>query len=119
MTYIPCKTLSVGPAGSRTPSWPTSISLVPNQYFAQWLLVNFFIGRLIHSIEVLFSYLQQESPGIAVLEMAKVQETYPLIVLGPHTSKEASAVLQVVNVHRNLMVSNSHNKEIRSVIYKR
>ena len=47
-----------------------------------------------------------------------IQETFPLIVLGPHTSKEASAVLQVVNVYRKLMVSNSHNKEIRSIIYK-
>ena len=77
---------------------------------------------MIQGIEVLFYYLQQGSPGIAVLAMAeafKVRETYPLIALGPHTSKEASAVLQVVNVHRNLMVSNSHNKEIRSVIYKR
>ena len=51
-------------------------------------------------------------------ETVQVQETYPLIVLGPHTSKEASAVLQVVNVYRKLMVSNSHNKEIRSIIYK-
>ena len=51
-------------------------------------------------------------------EAFQVRETYPLIVLGPHTSKEASAVLQVVNVYRNLMVSNSHNKEIRSIIYK-
>ena len=33
MTHSPCKTLSVGPAGSRT--LPTSISLVPNQYFSQ------------------------------------------------------------------------------------
>ena len=76
---------------------------------------------MIHSIEVLLYYLQQEDPGIAVLEMAKafnVQETYPLIVLGPHTSKEASAVLQVVNVYRKLMVSNSRNKEIRNIIYK-
>ncbi|CAH3045569.1 unnamed protein product, partial [Porites lobata] len=47
-------------------------------------------------------------PGFAVLIMAKafeVQETYPLIVLGPHTSKEASAVLQVVNVYRKLMIT--------------
>ena len=69
----------------------------------------------------MFYYLQQGDPGFAVLVMAKafeVQETYPLIVLGPHTSKEASAVLQVVNVYRKLMVSNSHNKEIRSIIYK-
>ena len=76
---------------------------------------------MIHSIEVLFYYLQQGSPGLAVVAMAKafeVQETYPLIVLGPHTSKEASAVLQVVNVYRKLMVSNSHNKEIRIIIYK-
>ena len=76
---------------------------------------------MIHSIEVLFYYLQQGDPGIAVLKMAegfKVRETYPLIVLGPHTSKEATAVLQVVNVYRKLMVSNSHNKEIRSIIYK-
>ena len=76
---------------------------------------------MIHSIEVLFYYLQQGSPSLAVVAMAKafeVQETYPLIVLGPHTSKEASAVLQVVNVYRKLMVSNSHNKEIRSIIYK-
>ena len=76
---------------------------------------------MIHSIEALFYYLQQGNPGVAVLEMAKafkVQETFPLIVLGPHTSKEASAVLQVVNVYRNLMVSNSYNKEIRSIIYK-
>ena len=76
---------------------------------------------MIHSIEVLFYYLQQGSPGLAVEAMTKafeVQETYPLIVLGPHTSKEASAVLQVVNVYRNLMVSNSHNKEIRSIICK-
>ena len=85
------------------------------------LLLNFFIGRLIHSVEVLFYCLHQGSPGLAVLEMAKafnIQETFPLIVLGPHTSKEASAVLQVVNVYRKLMVSNSHNKEIRSIIYK-
>ena len=76
---------------------------------------------MIHSIEVLFYYLQQGSPGLAVVAMAKafeVQETYPLIVLGPHTSKEASAVLQVVNVYRKLMVSNSHNKEIRNIKYK-
>lgn len=76
---------------------------------------------MIHSIEVLFYYLQQGNPGLAVVAMAKafeVQETYPLIVLGPHTSKEASAVLQVVNVYRKLMVSNSHNKEIRNIIYK-
>ena len=76
---------------------------------------------MIHGIEVLFYYLQQGDPGLAVLAMAgsfKVRETYPLIVLGHHTSKEASAVLQVVNVYRNLMVSNSHNKEIRSIIYK-
>ena len=74
-----------------------------------------------HSIEVLLYYLQQGDPGIAVLQMAKafkLQETFPLIVLGPHTPKEASAVLQVVNVYRKLMVSNSHNKEIRSIIYK-
>ena len=76
---------------------------------------------MIHSIEVLFYYLQQEDPGLAVLAIAKafnVPETHPLIVLGPHTSKEASAVLQVVNVYRKLMVSNSHNKEIRNIIYK-
>ena len=76
---------------------------------------------MIHSIEVLFYYLQKGNPGIAVLKMTEtvqVQETYPLIVLGPHTSKEASAVLQVVNVYRKLMVSNSHNKEIRIIIYK-
>ena len=48
----------------------------------------------------------------------EVPETYPLIVLGPDTSSEASAVLQVVNVYRKLMVSNSYNKEIRSIIYK-
>ena len=51
-------------------------------------------------------------------EAFKVRETYPLIVLGPHTSKEATAVLPVVIVYRKLMVSNSHNKEIRSIIYK-
>ena len=76
---------------------------------------------MIHSIEVLFYYLQQGDPGFAVLVMAeafKVRETYPLIVLGPHTSEEARAVLQLVNVYRKLMVSNSHNKEIRSIIYK-
>ncbi|KAM7451763.1 hypothetical protein ABFA07_000778 [Porites harrisoni] len=47
-------------------------------------------------------------PGLAVLEMAKafnIQETFPLIVLGPRTSKEASAVLQVVNVYRKLMIT--------------
>ena len=33
MTHSPYKTLSVGPAGSRT--LPTSISLVPNQYFSR------------------------------------------------------------------------------------
>ena len=76
---------------------------------------------MIHSIEVLFYYLLQQNPGLAVLKMAeafKVRETYPLIILGPHTSKEATAVLQVVDVYRKLMVSNSHNKEIRSIIYK-
>ena len=51
-------------------------------------------------------------------EAFKVRETYPLIILGPHTSKEATAVLQVVDLYRKLMVSNSHNKEIRSIIYK-